>query len=238
MNTNTPELTDDDRALYETFEKARAGSTRPVGTLRGIRAVLDKLRQGGEPAAWRYRANGGPWELFDECPFDGGHPGPNEECKPLYDAPQASAPVAGEAQIEVAKLAEELGDLASDMAYEANQEMDQEKAARAAIIERGERALRRFTGGAPQAIAACPTDVCRAGQQDGVLCANDECDRANRVRPAPQPAEGEVVLPPPPSPYDARGEYIGFARRDVEAYARAAVLADRQQRAVTGEASK
>ncbi|MDC6153637.1 hypothetical protein [Achromobacter ruhlandii] len=67
-------------------------------------------------------------------------------------APQAS-PVAGEAQIEVAKLAEELGDLASDMAYEANQEMDQDKASRAALIERGERALRRFAGAAPQASA-------------------------------------------------------------------------------------
>ncbi|KAA5921321.1 hypothetical protein F1536_23030 [Achromobacter xylosoxidans] len=65
----------------------------------------------------------------------------------------ASAPVAGEAQSEVAKLAEELGDLASDMAYEANQEMDQEKATRAAIIERGERAIRRFADAAPQASA-------------------------------------------------------------------------------------
>jgi hypothetical protein len=32
--------------------------------------------------------------------------------------------------------------------------------------------------------AACPTDVCQAGKSDGVLCANDECDRANGVRPA------------------------------------------------------
>lgn len=31
--------------------------------------------------------------------------------------------------------------------------------------------------------AACPTDVCKAGQADAVLCANDECDRANGVRP-------------------------------------------------------
>ncbi|MGK0556119.1 hypothetical protein [Bordetella bronchiseptica] len=63
----------------------------------------------------------------------------------------ASAPVAGEAQIEVAKLAEELSDLASDMAYEANQEMDQDKANRAAVIERGERALRGFVDAALQA---------------------------------------------------------------------------------------
>ncbi|MGR6075493.1 hypothetical protein [Achromobacter sp. CSND-B12] len=70
-----------------------------------------------------------------------------------FRAALASAPVAGEAQSEVAKLAEELGDLASDMAYEANQEMDQEKATRAAIIERGERALRRFADAAPQASA-------------------------------------------------------------------------------------
>lgn len=68
-----------------------------------------------------------------------------------YRVALASAPVAGEAQSEVAKLAEELGDLASDMAYEANQEMDQEKATRAAIIERGERALRRLADAAPQA---------------------------------------------------------------------------------------
>lgn len=42
------------------------------------------------PVAWRYRANGGPWELTEQCPFDGGSPGPNEQCEPLYAAPQAS----------------------------------------------------------------------------------------------------------------------------------------------------
>ncbi|WP_116521041.1 hypothetical protein [Achromobacter insuavis] len=31
--------------------------------------------------------------------------------------------------------------------------------------------------------AACPTDVCQAGKTDGVLCANEECDRTNGVRP-------------------------------------------------------
>lgn len=36
---------------------------------------------------------------------------------------------------------------------------------------------------APVAPQACPTDVCQAGQQDGVLCANNDCDRANGVRP-------------------------------------------------------
>lgn len=35
--------------------------------------------------------------------------------------------------------------------------------------------------------AACPTDVCQAGKSDGVLCANDECDRASGVRPASAP---------------------------------------------------
>lgn len=59
-----------------------------------------------------------------------------------------SAPVAGEAMTD---LIEDLSDLASDMAYEANQEMDQEKATRAALIERGERALRRIADAAPQA---------------------------------------------------------------------------------------
>ncbi|MDR7949173.1 hypothetical protein [Achromobacter aegrifaciens] len=66
----------------------------------------------------------------------------------------ASAPVAGEEQSEVAKLAEELSDFASDMAYEANQEMDQDKTSRAALIERGERALRGFVDAAPQASEA------------------------------------------------------------------------------------
>jgi len=42
---------------------------------------------------------------------------------------------------------------------------------------------------APQ---ACPTDVCQAGKADGVLCANDECDRANGVRPASAPVAGEA----------------------------------------------
>jgi len=38
----------------------------------------------------------------------------------------------------------------------------------------------------------CPTYVCRAAQADGVLCANDECDRANGVRPASAPVAGEA----------------------------------------------
>ncbi|MGW8304320.1 MAG: hypothetical protein ACWGIK_00650 [Achromobacter pulmonis] len=39
---------------------------------------------------------------------------------------------------------------------------------------------------------ACPTDVCQAGRADGVLCANDECDRASGVRPASAPVAGEA----------------------------------------------
>ena len=45
---------------------------------------------------------------------------------------------------------------------------------------------------APVAPQACPTDVCQAAKADGVLCANDECDRANGVRPASAPVAGEV----------------------------------------------
>ncbi|OAE72571.1 hypothetical protein A7J71_11165 [Achromobacter insolitus] len=45
---------------------------------------------------------------------------------------------------------------------------------------------------APVAPQACPTDVCQAGKADGVLCANDECDRANGVRPASAPVAGEA----------------------------------------------
>lgn len=37
----------------------------------------------------------------------------------------------------------------------------------------------------------CPTYVCQAAQADGVLCANDECDRASGVRPASTPVAGE-----------------------------------------------
>ncbi|AZY49621.1 hypothetical protein C0J09_11090 [Bordetella avium] len=66
----------------------------------------------------------------------------------------ASAPVAGEALSELVELAEELGDLASDMVYEANQEMDQEKASRGLLIERGERALRQCLHAEPQASTA------------------------------------------------------------------------------------
>ncbi|WP_238877090.1 hypothetical protein [Achromobacter xylosoxidans] len=39
----------------------------------------------------------------------------------------------------------------------------------------------------PAVPKACPTDVCQAGKADGVLCANDECDRANGVRLASAP---------------------------------------------------
>ncbi|MFY3461268.1 hypothetical protein ACOTJD_31910, partial [Achromobacter xylosoxidans] len=40
----------------------------------------------------------------------------------------------------------------------------------------------------------CPTYVCRAAQADGVLCANDECDRANGVRPASAPVADERAI--------------------------------------------
>ena len=39
--------------------------------------------------------------------------------------------------------------------------------------------------------AACATDVCQAGRSDGVLCADDECDRASGVRPASAPVADE-----------------------------------------------
>ncbi|MFY1954931.1 dATP/dGTP pyrophosphohydrolase domain-containing protein [Achromobacter xylosoxidans] len=42
---------------------------------------------------------------------------------------------------------------------------------------------------------ACATDVCQAGRADGVLCANDECDLANGVRPASAPVAGEAQRP-------------------------------------------
>lgn len=35
----------------------------------------------------------------------------------------------------------------------------------------------------------CPTDVCEAAKDDGVLCADDECDRENGVRPAAAQAQ-------------------------------------------------
>ncbi len=54
---------------------------------------------------------------------------------------------------------------------------------------------------APVAPQACPTDVCQAGKADGVLCTNDECDRANGVRPASAPVAA-----------DARAE---FARAEI-----------------------
>lgn len=47
---------------------------------------------------------------------------------------------------------------------------------------------------APVSPQACPTDVCQAGKADGVLCANDECDRANGVRPASAPVAGEAQI--------------------------------------------
>ncbi|CAO3886250.1 hypothetical protein [Achromobacter mucicolens] len=48
---------------------------------------------------------------------------------------------------------------------------------------------------APVAPQACPTDVCQAGKADGVLCANDECDRANGVRPASAPVAEKAREP-------------------------------------------
>jgi len=44
-------------------------------------------------------------------------------------------------------------------------------------------AARAALASAPVVSQACQTDVCQAAKADGVLCANDECDRANGVRP-------------------------------------------------------
>jgi len=41
---------------------------------------------------------------------------------------------------------------------------------------------------------ACPTDVCQASKADGVLCANDECDRANGVRQESAPVADESPM--------------------------------------------
>ncbi|KDD21312.1 Uncharacterised protein [Bordetella bronchiseptica] len=43
-------------------------------------------------------------------------------------------------------------------------------------------------------------------------------------------ASEDVALPPVPSAYNDTGSYIGYAKSDLQAYARAAVLADRQRR--------
>lgn len=45
---------------------------------------------------------------------------------------------------------------------------------------------------APVVSQQCPTDVCQAAKADGVLCADDECDRANGVRPASATVAGEA----------------------------------------------
>lgn len=42
----------------------------------------------------------------------------------------------------------------------------------------------------------------------------------------------DINLPEMPSPYSEAGSYVGFARRDLVNYARAAVLADREQHAL------
>ena len=45
---------------------------------------------------------------------------------------------------------------------------------------------------APVVSQRCPTDVCQAAKADGVLCADDECDRSNGVRPASAPVAAPV----------------------------------------------
>ncbi|MNQ83388.1 hypothetical protein D3C85_984660 [compost metagenome] len=141
-------------------------------------------------------------------------------------APQAST-VAGE---PLATMIEELSELASDMAYEANQEMDQEKATRAAIIERGERALRRIAGAAPRASEAVDrsqnlqgTSVDRSAELQG----NSDADI---------PASEDVALPPLPPLPEHRGHAM-FAGSQMLTYARAAVLADRQLDAIAWEST-
>lgn len=62
---------------------------------------------------------------------------------------------------------------------------------------------------APVALQACPTDVCQAAQADGVLCANDECDRASGVRSASAPVP--VRLPPRESENCGSSSAIAYA---------------------------
>jgi hypothetical protein len=42
---------------------------------------------------------------------------------------------------------------------------------------------------------ACGPLVCKAAKDDGVICADDECDRVNGVRPAPSTATSECPTP-------------------------------------------
>lgn len=68
--------------------------------------------------------------------------------------------------------------------------------------------------GAPVAPPACPTDVCQAGKADGVLCANDECDRASGVRPASAPVAETFQARVQPWMMDCFGPEISADRQE------------------------
>ncbi|WP_063582892.1 hypothetical protein [Achromobacter ruhlandii] len=176
-----------------------------TGTLLMYEAhkALSKLRApvAGEAVSWQVRrTDGSPLACWETCTkelydltkstgrYSGFENGPPCEVRALgvIDAAPQASPVAGEAQIEVSKLAEELADLASDMAYEANQEMDQDKASQAALIERGERALRRFAGAAPQASAEDVRNVHTAAldvdMAEGIRSPSNACMHRNECR--------------------------------------------------------
>lgn len=80
---------------------------------------------------------------------------------------------------------------------------------------------------APVVPQACPTDVCQAAKADGVLCANDECDRSSSVRPASAPVADERALPPLPAAWgsainDAGDGHVDlYSAEQMQEYARA-----------------
>lgn len=118
-----------------------------------------------------------------------------DECRRAVS--QASAPVADERAVANAQAAFEAWSEGTNQGYD----LTRMNSGKLATYESDltEHAWRGYChaalASAPVAPQACPTDVCQAGRQDGVLCANDECDRANGVRPASSPVADEPLPP-------------------------------------------
>jgi hypothetical protein len=102
-----------------------------------------------------------------------------------FDRGYDVAPPAPSEAGAVPELLEDFAELISDLSYEANQEMDQEKATRAAFLERVEQAFRAALAAPSDAPAQWALECERCGEPPEAHTANHPCSNRSFRLPAP-----------------------------------------------------
>jgi hypothetical protein len=188
-----PVLTDDEIVDLTFYGESRA---RMIKNGRAVEsALLSKLRaegvQAGGPVAdsMTARVDAAMVEMKNIHP-----PLRRSECERLIRAALASAPVAREA-VSWEDVRDSLAMFLSGATGKASKHWvaPLEDATASGPLAKMRACLASPLASAPVVPQACPTDVCQAGQTDGVLCANDECDRANGVRPSAPVADERLA---------------------------------------------